>query len=116
MDHCPSYDEALGLPYPAPARMLVVRPREVDLANRGRLYDPDRLFRARRFLVDDVLVNAAYADGLRALARLHRQAGDDGSAWDERAARTESALITRCRGDDGFFYDLDRRADPPRPL
>jgi glycogen debranching enzyme len=109
MDHRPSYDAALGLRYPAAPRDLILVPRRLDLANRVTGYDPARLFRAGRFLVDDVLVNAVYADGLRTLARLHGAAGDDPAPWQARAARTEAALVARCRGDDGFFYDRDRR-------
>lgn len=117
MDHCPSYDEALGLRYPATRRGLILVPRLLDIGKRSRNYDQARLLRVpdprrrrrRRFLVDDVPVNAVYADGLRTLARLHRAAGEDGGSWEARAVRTEAAVIARCRAEDGFFYDVDRR-------
>ena len=112
MDHRPSYDAALGLGYPARRRRLVTRPRRLDVANRARAYDLHRLHRARRFLVEDVLVNTVYADGLRALGRLHDLAGDDeGQSWGERAASVEVAIVGHLRGDDGFFYDRDLRSE-----
>jgi glycogen debranching enzyme len=109
MDHRPSYDRALGLRFPASPRGLLITPRLIDIANRALDYDPDRLFRRGRFLVDDVLVNAVYVDGLRALARMHRLAGADGNHWERQAAVTERALIAACRGRHGFFHDRDRR-------
>jgi glycogen debranching enzyme len=71
---------------------------------------------APSFLVDDVLVNVLYADGLRALARLHARSGGDGARWQARAERTEAALLAHCRGDDGFFYGVDRRGGGRRLL
>lgn len=128
MDHKPSYDRALGLRYPATPRDLVLRPRLLDLANRARDYDPARLFRRPftdgrwRFLVQDVLVNATYVDGLRALARLHERCrtADDreerGACWRRRAVQAEAAMLTRLRGEDGFFYDRDRRSGRLLPV
>ena len=117
MDHSPVFDEASGFRYPASRRQLIVMLRLRDLVNRLRSFRPapprplitPAWDPARRFRVDDVLVNAVYADGLRTLARLHRAAGEDGSPWEARAQRSATALIARCRGDDGFFYPVDRR-------
>lgn len=109
MDHRPSYDRALGLPYPAAPRDLVLRPRVIDLANRRLGYDPRVLNRSGRFLVQDVLMNAVYADGLRTLGRLHRLTGNDGQGWSERADAVESAIVSTLRGEDGYFYDRDPR-------
>ncbi len=108
MDHKPSYDMALGLDTPAPPRQVILEPRMVDIANRAAGYR-NALTRRGRFRVVDVLVNAVYVDGLRSLGRLHQLTGPAEAAWDQQAAATERALIARCRGKDGFFYDLDRR-------
>jgi glycogen debranching enzyme len=110
-DHRPSYDVALGLPYPGRPRDLVVRPRLIDLANRRFGWAPEALNRRGRFRVQDVLVNAVYADGLRTLARLHGLAGDgEGGGWQRRAETAEAAMLATLRGEDGFFYDRDQRS------
>jgi glycogen debranching enzyme len=110
MDHRPSYDRALRLPYPASPRDLVIRPRMLDLANRRSGYDPRRLNRVGRFLVQDVLMNAVYADGLRTLGRLHALCAEDDGEWSARADAVERAMLVTLRGPDGFFYDRDLRS------
>lgn len=107
MDHRPSYDRALRLPYPAAPRDLVIRPRMLDLANRRWDYQSRVLNRRGRFLVQDVLMNAVYADGLRTLGRLHVLCSEDDSRWSARADRVEAAMRSTLRGRDGFFYDRD---------
>lgn len=110
MDHRPSYDRALRLPYPASPRDLVIRPRVIDLANRRSGYDTRRLNRTSRFLVQDVLVNAVYADGLRTLGRLHALCAEDDGEWSARADAVERAMLVTLRGPAGFFYDRDLRS------
>ena len=109
MDHRPSYDAALGLRYPASPRELVTRPRLIDLANRMRDYRPRVLNRFGRFVVQDVMMSAVLADGLRTLGRLHALAGDPDDAWAARADAVARAVRDRLRGPDGFFYDRDVR-------
>jgi hypothetical protein len=110
MDHRPSYDTALGLAHPARPRSLVVRPRVLDVLHRLGGYQPSRLYPRARFLVQDVLVNAVYADGLHALAGLHEQAADGaGERWRGMARGVEEAITATLRGDDGFYYDRDLR-------
>jgi Mannosylglycerate hydrolase MGH1-like glycoside hydrolase domain len=54
--------------------------------------------------VEDVMVNVFYALGLRALARLDPE---HGVVYDERAVRTEAALLDRCYDErSGLFFDL----------
>jgi glycogen debranching enzyme len=108
MDHRPSYDAALGLRHPAAPRDLVTRPRLIDLANRMRGYRPRVLNRAGRFVVQDVMMSAVLADGLRALGRLHALTGGDGG-WASPADAVERAIRDELRGPDGFFYDRDLR-------
>ena len=117
MDHRPSYDGALGLGYPASPRGLVLRPRRLDVSNRVRFHHPPLLHRRRRFLVQDVLMNAVYADGLRTLGALHDRVGEgSGEVWQQRAAAVERAMTTSLRGEDGFFYDRDLRSDRLLPV
>jgi hypothetical protein len=110
MDHRPSYDAALGLTYPARGRDLVLRPRLLDLRHRLGGYRPPRLYPRARFLVQDVLVNAVYADGLHALAGLHERVADGrAERWRTAALAVEAAIMRVLRGCDGFFYDRDPR-------
>ncbi|MGE0543140.1 MAG: hypothetical protein AB7R89_23515 [Dehalococcoidia bacterium] len=116
MDHRPSYDRALRLPYPAAPRDLVIRPRMLDLANRRWGYQPRALNRTGRFLVQDVLMNAVYADGLRTLGRLHALCAGDGSRWSARADQVEAAICSTLCGRDGFFYDRDLKTGRLLPV
>lgn len=126
MDHKPSYDRALGLAYPAHPRDLAITPRLLDMANRVRGYHPRWLFARpdargwRRFLVDDVLVNATYVASLRALARMHDavecKASAGGGQWRTRAVRVEHAIRSRLRGPDAFFDDRDSRTGRLLPV
>jgi glycogen debranching enzyme len=109
MDHRPSYDEALGLRYPASPRELVTRPRFIDLANRTNGYRPATLYRRGRFIVQDVMMSAVLADGLRTLGRLHERTGATDADWTTRADSVERAIHDHLRGPDGFFYDRDLR-------
>jgi glycogen debranching enzyme len=116
MDHRPSYDRALRLPYPAPPRDLVIRPRMLDLANRRWGYQPRLLNRLGRFLVQDVLMNAVYADGLRTLGQLQALCSEQTGTWSERADRVEAAMRSTLRGQDGFFYDRDFKSGRLLPV
>jgi len=61
-------------------------------------FDLQRIFRHTDHHQADVLFNAVYGDGLRALARLARACGDEETAaWaDGTAARVTAALVERC--------------------
>jgi glycogen debranching enzyme len=69
------------------------------------------------FLFEDVMVNAIYADGLRALAALCRAAGlpeDEATALDARYHGTLSALVTKCWDDEAAaFWDLSGAGERP---
>ncbi len=77
---------------------------------------PARLIAADVFVVEDLLMNCAYAQGLRALARLCRIAQDAaGAAEFERcAARVERALVEKCWDEKrGIFFNLLGAAEKP---
>jgi glycogen debranching enzyme len=62
--------------------------------------------------VEDVLVNVFYALSLRSLARM--LGGDDGRTYEERAERTEDALLERSWDErSGLFWDLAGRGERP---
>jgi glycogen debranching enzyme len=97
MDQSPSFDTALG-----------VASRDADgfgqawraLAGSRETAgdDPGRLIEQDRFVVVDLMINTAYAENQRALARLHERAGDEAGAaqMHARATRTSRALWERC--------------------
>ena len=109
LDASPQYDEAMGIPSHPPSETLPALRRSMQ-----------RLFRAYEdlpmedqpridlFLFEDVMMNAIYADGLRALARLARAVGAPGAdEYDRRYRRTLDALMAKCWDEArGVFWDL----------
>ncbi len=68
----------------------------------------ETLFAADVFVVEDVMVNSIYAQGLRALARLCRitQATEDATEFDTLAGRVEQAVVDKCFDvKRGIFFD-----------
>ena len=110
LDHKPSFDVALRLAHPS-GRAAVLAVRRLDIWNRLLGYNLPLIFLADRFNVVDVLFNCAYAQGIASLARLWRELGDTARADDCRhwAIATEAAILDRCRGPDGLYYDLYSR-------
>lgn len=107
LDHKPAYDLALGLRRPwATATVLALR--SLDVSNRLLGYNLSLMFRLDRFNVEDVLYNCIYAQGLMSLSRLCQAQGDatKGEAYRRWGQRVESAILQKCRGPDGLFYDL----------
>jgi hypothetical protein len=116
LDFSPAYDEAVGLQGPTPGALLA-RTRIPQLRNKLAGYDVAAIFRRFRHHQEDVLVNAVYAQGLLALARLARRAQRDATArWAERtAAQVTAALLERAWDERlGLFVNLvgpdERRA------
>ena len=108
LDFSPVYDESIGVRRPTPAG-LFARTRLPQLRNKLANYDVEAIFRRNRHHVEDVLVNAVYGQGLRALARLAARAGHDATArWAARAAqRVTEALLERCWDERlGLFVNL----------
>ncbi|MSQ25492.1 MAG: hypothetical protein EXR49_04355 [Dehalococcoidia bacterium] len=117
MDHLPAYDAALGAKRPSRLE-LQLRDRLLDLGNlvMGRNYNLDTIFRRDKFNVEDVLVNCVYAQGLRAVARLCRHAGDEasGESFTRMAGRTEGAVLAKCYdAKAGAFWGLSGKSERP---
>ncbi len=97
LDFSPAYDSAIGLRGSHPAE-LFARARLPQLLNKLANYDLHTIFRRYRHHLEDVLVNAVYGQGLRALARLAARAERDAVVrWAERTADdVTAALLERC--------------------
>ncbi len=68
------------------------------------------------FIVEDVMVNSYYAQGLRALARLSKAASQPREAkeFDALAERVERALVAKCYDEEtGAFFDLYGTKETP---
>jgi hypothetical protein len=108
LDFSPVYDESIGVRRPTPAS-LFFRTRIPQLRNKLANYDVGEIFRRFRHHQEDVLVNAVYGQGLRALARLAARAGREAtSRWAARTAdRVTAALLERSWDDRvGLFATL----------
>lgn len=108
LDFSPVYDEAVGARRPGPAA-LFARTRLLQLKNKLANYDLDTIFRRYRHHQEDVLVNAVYGQGLRALARLATRAGGEATArWATRTAdEVTGALLERAWDERlGLFLNL----------
>ena len=109
LDASPKYDEAMGIPSQPPSETLPALRRSMQRLFRAYENEShDEQARNGVFLFEDVMVNAIYADGLRALAHLAGAAGLDGAAdFERRAKRTLDALMEKCWDPErGLFWDL----------
>jgi glycogen debranching enzyme len=108
LDFSPVYDAAIGVRHARPASLLA-RTRLPQLRNKLANYDLDTIFRRFRHHQEDMLVNAVYGQGLRALARLATRAGRDAVArWASRAADDVTAALIERAWDErtGLFGNL----------
>jgi glycogen debranching enzyme len=108
LDFSPVYDESIGVREPTPAS-LFFRTRLPQLRNKLANYDVARIFRRFRHHTEDVLVNAVYGQGLRALARLAARGGRDATArWAARTADEVTASLLERSWDErrGLFVNL----------
>jgi hypothetical protein len=102
LDFSPVYDDAIGLRRPTPAA-LFLRSRLPQLRNKLANYDVETIFCRYRHHVEDVLVNAVYGQGLRALARLASRAGSETTAdWATRTADRVTASLLERSWDEGL--------------
>lgn len=116
LDASPKYDGLMGIPIDPPDETLPALRRSMQRLFRGYEGLPvEREPQIDLFLVEDVMMNAIYADGLRALARLARETGLPGAAeWDERYRRTLAALVAKCWDEErGVFWDLSTVKETP---
>jgi glycogen debranching enzyme len=117
MDQTPAYDAYLGVAGEDPAAFEAAwRPVVESNADAGHI--ASRIFERDRFVVEDVAVNALYAENQRVLARLLAEVGDaDGEAeLNERADRTVTGLLARCWDpSDRDFHGLAGRTEERLP-
>jgi glycogen debranching enzyme len=109
LDASPKYDEAMGISGDPPAETLPALRRSMQRLFRGyENLSMERQPQIDLFLFEDVMMNAIYADGLRALARLAREVGLGGADEFERQyRRTVDALLAKCWDEKrGVFWDL----------
>jgi hypothetical protein len=116
LDFSPAYDNEIGARDAGPAELLA-RTRLPQFRNKLANYDLATIFRRFRHHQEDMLVNAVYGQGLRALARLATRAGRDAAArWASRTADDVTAALVERAWDErsGLFVNLagpdERRA------
>ena len=108
LDFSPAYDESIGARSAGPAE-LFARTRLPQLRNKLANYDLKTIFRRYRHHQEDMLVNAVYGQGLRALARLAGRAGHEAvGRWANRTAdEVTKALVERAWNEQvGLFFNL----------
>ena len=118
LDASPKYDEAMGVPSQPPEDTLPTLTRSMDKLfadYEPHRRDPARILTLDRFLWEDVMVNAIYADGLRRLGPLCRAAGYtelEAREFEDRAVRVRLALEGKCWDPvAGVFWDLSGSAE-----
>jgi glycogen debranching enzyme len=117
MDQTPAYDAYLGVAGEDPEAFEAAW-RPVAESNEAAGHAASRIFDRDRFVVEDVAVNALYAENQRVLARLLDEVGDrDGAAeLGIRADRTVSSLLARCWDPtDQDFHALAGGSEMPLP-
>jgi glycogen debranching enzyme len=115
LDALPAYDALLQMPTVDTAGLREAMQR-IFAAYAPLRHDLGALIAADVFVVEDVLTNCAYAQGLRALARLCRINSeiDDAAEFDQLAGRVEQALVDKCYDERrGIFFDLLGEAEKP---
>lgn len=115
MDQTPSYDAYLGVPGDDAAAFEAAW-RRVAASNAEADGGAEAIFERDQFVVEDVAVNALYAENQRVLSRLLAEVGDaDGAAQlAERAERTRNAMLERCWSPvDEDFHGLAGRGEAP---
>jgi glycogen debranching enzyme len=118
LDFSPLFDPTPGQVEPSPRR-LRTRARLAQALNKACNHNPAIALRLNPLQWEDVLVNSVYADGLAALARLARRAGNDQLAsWaTTHAEATLTALLERCYDPArGLFFSLAGRGKRRVPL
>lgn len=100
LDYSPAYDAAIGARTLHPAELLL-RTRLPQLLNKLTDYDLPTIFLRFGHHQEDVLVNAVYGQGLRALARLAERGGRAAVArWASRTADGVTAALLERSWDD----------------
>ena len=117
MDQTPAYDGYLGVEGDEPADFEAAW-REVAESNARAGHRAGPIFDSDRFVVEDIAVNALYAENQRVLARLLDETGyaDGAALLRERAERTTAAMLERCWSlADEDFHGLAGRSKTQLP-
>jgi glycogen debranching enzyme len=115
LDHTPKYDRYLGIEKVEHPEFTAAWER-VTAPYSAVDRDPERMFAADSFVVEDVLVNTIYAENQRVLGELLEASGDAAGAgkMKTRAAKTARALVDKCYdASAGLFFDLAGLAEKP---
>ncbi len=111
VDADPKYDALLHLRAQNNAALVASINRIYD-AYRPLGNDDARILAADVFVVEDLVYNSIYAQGLQALARLVAPA--EAAVYEGRAARVRDALIAQCWDEErGLFWSLLGQAETP---
>lgn len=111
VDADPKYDALLHLRAPNNAALVDAINRIYD-AYRPLGNDDARLIAADIFVVEDLVYNSIYAQGLQALARLLPR--DEATVYRDRAARVRAALVAKCWDEErGLFWSLLGKTETP---
>lgn len=123
LDASPKYDRIMGIPSQPPETTLPTLTESMD-----RLFadyedlrgDPARILSLDRFVWEDVMMNAIYADGLRRLGPLCRAAGypeHEAREFEDRAGRVVAALEAKSWDPEaGVFWDLAGWSETPERI
>ncbi len=116
LDHTPKFDhyylerqEPTIAHYDQGWENVAARYREVG-------QDPKRMFALDKFIVEDTMMNALYAEGQRLLSLHLKKAGQHARAevFAARARRSRDALVSKCFDPDrGLFFDLAGAREAP---
>ncbi|MEZ4256683.1 MAG: trehalase family glycosidase [Polyangiales bacterium] len=116
LDHTPKYDAYRGMADGGTMKAQDAAWRRVADAYTAVGRDSAKMFETGAFIVEDTLVNAIYAKGLSALAKILDIAGDAAGAEEmrRRALKTTDALVEKCFDSDaGLFFDLAGKEEKP---
>lgn len=107
LDYTPAYDPVLGLKNPG-SFSIYLRPRIVEFKNLFLRHNLEKIFAAGDFNVEDVLVNTVLAKNLWALSSLcsKNNEEEESKKFAALAQGVEAALLSKCLGEDGAFYNL----------
>lgn len=107
LDYKPAYDVVFGL-YKPNRLSILSAPRIVEVRNLGLSHNLEKIFSRDNFNVEDVLVNVSLAQSLWALSELcfKNKEEEESGRFGDLAKEVEAAILTKCLGEDGMFYDL----------
>lgn len=122
LDHSPAYDAILNVRSQRPSRVITeLRLRLLDARHLllSPNYNLEHILAWDRFVLEDVLVNCSYAEGLWALSELNRAAAQpaQAAAWEDMAQGVEAGILDKCYDPaTGLYFNLEGRAERQHPV